>query len=380
MKNRMLRILSFAFAAVMLLSLMTACSDKTLEEFEGDVRYRYDYNLYDYIKPGDYKGLSVNIGSEDPTKREIEARILEYRVLYTATVKEWNSVGEGVPAKKGDIVDVRYQGYLDGEKLSDVAHSPYKEEGYSMTLGSDLVIEGMDEKLIGMKIGEKKTIEVKVPDPCFKYPYYVGKTLKIDVEITNIRAAELEPYDEAFANYYGADTIDGFESNVVMELKRNRSNEIRDYVLDRAMREVLDNFETVKYPEKELDYVIESLKESDKEAAKDKEYDSVDEYITKELGVSVDEYNKELEEYAKDVVHMEMTLYFIARKEQIALTNAAFDEKATILAQENGMTTPSEYVSYMAASGWSEEAVRENIWFELVYDFMYENITQTTEK
>ncbi len=380
MKNKVKRILNLVLVAVMMLSVMASCADETLEDFEGDVRYRYDYNLYDYIKPGDYKGLSVNIGSEDPTKREIDARILEYRVLYTATEKEWNSVGEGVPAKIGDIVDVRYQGYLDGVKLGDVAHSPYKEEGYSMTLGSDLVIEGMDEQLVGMKIGEKKTIELKVPDPCFDFPYYVGKTLKIDVEVTNIRAAELLPYDEAFANYYGADTIDGFESNVVMELKRNRANELRDYVLDRVMREVLDNFETVKYPEKELEEVIKSVKEVDKEKAKDKKYESVDKYITDELGMSVDEYNKEVEAYAKDMVHMEMVLYFIARKEKIALTNAAFDEKATALAQENDMSTPAEYMSYMVASGWSEEAVRENIWFELVYDFMYDNTEQTTNK
>ena len=379
MKNTMKRILCFILAALMM-SFAAACAGEEFEEFDGDVRYRYDYNLYDYIDEGDYKGLEVNIGSEDPTKREIDARILEYRVLYTATVKEWESVGEGVPAKMGDIVDVRYQGYLDGEKLADVAHSPYKEEGFSMTLGSDLVIAGMDEQIVGMEIGDKKTIELKVPDPCFDYPYYVGKTLKIDLEVTNIRAAELEPYDTEFANYYGSDSIDGFESYVVSELKRVRSEELRDYVLDRVMKQVLDNFETVKYPEKELDDVIKSLKESDKQKAEEKEYASVDDYITKELGMSVDDYNKELEAYAKDLVHMEMVLYFIARKEQIALTNAAFDEKATARAQENEMSTPAEYMSYMVASGWTEEAVREDIWFELVYDFMYENTVQTTEE
>lgn len=375
----MKRILCFVLAALMM-SFATACANDEFEEFEGDIRYRYDYNLYDYIDEGEYKGLEVNIGSKDPTKREIDARILEYRVLYTATVKEWKSVGEGVPAKMGDIVDVRYQGYLDGEKLADVAHSPYKEEGYSMTLGSDLVIEGMDEQIVGMKIGDKKTIELKVPDPCFDYPYYVGKTLKVDLEVTNIRAAELEPYDTEFANYYGSDSIDGFESYVVSEIKRVRSEELRDYVLDRVMRQVLDNFETVKYPEKELNDVIKSLKEADKEKAKEKKYDSVDDYITKEIGMSVDEYNKELEAYAKDLVHMEMVLCFIARKEKIALTNAVFDEKTIARAQENDMSTPAEYMSYMIASGWTEEAVREDIWFELVYDFMYENTTQITEE
>ncbi len=370
--------ISLILVSVIILSSMVACSDE-FEEFNGDLRDRYDYDLSEYLEAGDYTELDVYVGSAEPTKRQIDAQILEWRVLYTATLKTWESVGEGVGAKLGDIVDVRYQGYLDGNKLADVAHSPYKEEGYSMSLGTDSVFEGMDEQIVGMKIGDKKTIEVTVTDPCFRYPYYVGKTITIETEVTGIRAAELAPYDEEFAAYYGSDSIEGFEAYVVSELKRQRSENLRDYVLDRAMHEIYDNFKVIKYPEKELKEVLESLKESSKQAAAEESV-SVDEYIKENFDMTTDEYDAELEKYAKELVFADMVIYYIARKEQIALTSAVFDEEATILAQENDMATPAEYMSYMMANGYSEYDVREKIWFDLVYDFIYEKTVQKTEK
>lgn len=379
MKNIIKRTLILVLASLMLFSSITACGPAALEEFTGDLRGRYDYDLNEYLEVGDYSGLSVYIGSTEPTKKEIDARILENRVLYTATLKSWESVGEGVGAKMYDIVDVRYQGYIDGEKLSDIAHSPYKEEGYSITLGSDMILDGVDEQLIGMKIGEKKTITVTVPDPCYKYPYYIGKTITIEAEVTNIRAAELAPYDAEFAEYFGSHSIEAYESQVITELKRQRTEKLRDYVLDRVMSNILENFTVKKYPEKELKEIIDSFNETNKEAAA-KESVSVEEYIKEKFDISEKQYNEDLEEYANDLLHHNMVMYYIARKEQIALTSAAFDEKATALAQENELSTPAEYVSYMAAQGYSEYDVREMIWFDMVYDFVYENTTQTTDK
>lgn len=378
MKRFFIRAVSIILVSVMAISILASC-EAEFEEFSGDLRERYNYDLSEYIDEGDYKELEIYVGSGEPTKSQIDAQIFEWRVLYTATIKPWESVGEGVASEMGDIVDVRYQGYIDGEKLKDMAHSPYKEEGFSMSLGSEMLFEGVDKNLVGLKIGDKKTFDVTVPDPCFEYPYYVGKTITFEVEITDIRSAELAPYDNELAEYYGSHNIEGFESYVVSELKRQQNEKLEDYVLDRVMHEIIDNFEVKKYPEKELDEIFKSMKAADEAAAKEASL-SFEEYVKKNFSMTVEEYEKELKDYSEEYVHMEMVLYYIARKEKIALTSAVFDEEATLLAQENNMSTPAEYMSYMAASGYSEYSVREMIWFELVYDFIYENTIQKTEK
>lgn len=373
MKRSIIRVTAAVCIAALAVSSLGACSLGKMKEFDGDLRERYDYNLKEYLKEGKYKGCEVCVGSDEMSKRELSAAIMEYRVLYTATQTRWTSVGEGVPAEEGNIADVVFQGYLDGEPLSDLVN--VKEEGYSMSIGSDKLIEGVDEELIGMKIGDKKTFELTVPDPCFDYPYYAGKTITMDVEIKDIRSAELEEYDHEMAEYFGTDSTDSFEAQLISEWKRHRSEDIEGYVKKKAVEQILGSFEVKKYPEAELDEVIKSLTEADKAAAEQADME-LDEYIKTELGLSKEEYDSELEEYAKQLVFEEMVMYYIARKEQLALTNAEFDEKATELAQENDMNTPAEYVSYMASYGYSEYNVREQIWYDMVMDFVYENAVQ----
>lgn len=377
MKKNVIRFVALALAGVMTTASLASCSG-SLKPFDGDLRERYDYNLKEYLKEGKYKGIEVKVGSDTISKEELDREIMQYNVLYTTTVEgvEWTRVGEGVPAERGNIAEVKYQGYLDGEPMSDLVH--YKEEGYSMSLGSENLIPGIDEHIIGMSVGEKKTVEIKVPDPCYDYPQYVGKTLKFELELAGLRVTELEPYGEGLFDYYGSHNADEFESNLIGEIKRIRAEKLHDYVITRVMSTVMDTFEVKKYPEKELGEVKDSVRAADEAAAKEAGQ-SFEEYIKAEYEITAEEYESELEVYAKNLVFTEMVIYYIARKEQIALTGAAFDEKATELAADVGLTTPAEYVNYMASFGYTEYEVRESVWGEIVYDFIYKSTAQIKE-
>jgi peptidylprolyl isomerase len=60
-------------------------------------------------------------------------------------------------AKKGDKVQVNYTGYLeDGTKFD----SSEGKNPLDVTLGSGMVIPGFDAALTGMKVGEKKTVNI----------------------------------------------------------------------------------------------------------------------------------------------------------------------------------------------------------------------------
>lgn len=375
MKKNIIRLISLALSAIIALPALASCT-KNMKTFDGDLRERYDYNLNEYLKAGKYKGLKVKVGADNISDRELQAKIMEYTVLYTATVKEWTRLGEDAAAQRGNIAEVKFQGYLDGEPMSDLVN--LKEEGYSMSLGADMLIEGIDEHIIGMKIGDKKTVEITVPDPCYDYPNYVGKKLTFDLELAGIRATELEPYDEGLFEYYGCTTADEFEAQVISEIKRIRNENLEDYVVTRALAMTVDSFEVKKYPDKELSEISESVRAEDTAAAKEAGV-SFDDYISSEYGITAEEYDADLKEYAENFVFHEMVIYYIARNEQIGLTNAAFDEKATELAEEYGFTTPSEYMSYMASSGYTEYAVREMIWSELVADLIFKNTEQVKE-
>lgn len=82
-------------------------------------------------------------------------------------------------AKKGDAVKVHYTGkHTDGE----VFDSSVGKEPLSVTIGSGQVIEGFDAALVGMEVGDSKTVEI----PASKAYGEVQKELIIQVPTTQV--------------------------------------------------------------------------------------------------------------------------------------------------------------------------------------------------
>ncbi len=372
MKNTIIRIITLLCAAAMCLPLLASCA---MPQFEGDLRERYDYDLRDYLNVGQYKGLKVYIGSEEVTKREIDALILRNRSYYPAE-GDWFTVEDDTPAEHGNIVGVRYTATLDGEELTDMKN--VKGDGYSIVLGSDMIFEGIDEQIIGMKTGETKTFDIKVPEPCFAYPAYAGKTITFSATVSYIQTFTLAPYDEEFAANFGSDSIESFEAEIIRQLKESRTEKVDNYVLLRSLLQIKENFSVKQYPEKELAEVRERMLEStEKEAEKDSL--SLEEYVAAH-DLTMDEFNANLDEQAKECVFEEMIMYYIARKEQLALTDAEFEERAEEKAEENSLSSVEQYISFMYyLSGYSEYDVREEIWFDMVYEFLADNTVRVTD-
>jgi len=77
-------------------------------------------------------------------------------LLAAAVLTGCNSVSGG-GAKNGDIVQVNYTGKLADGTVFD---SSVGREPYEFTLGSDQAIPGFDKAILGMKVGEKKTVTI----------------------------------------------------------------------------------------------------------------------------------------------------------------------------------------------------------------------------
>jgi peptidylprolyl isomerase len=69
------------------------------------------------------------------------------------------TAGQG--AKNGDTVQVIYTGKLADGTVFD---SNVGKEPFSFTLGEGKVVPGFDKAVLGMKVGEKKTVTIKAKD------------------------------------------------------------------------------------------------------------------------------------------------------------------------------------------------------------------------
>lgn len=95
-------------------------------------------------------------------------------------------------AKKGDVLVMNYTGKLtDGTVFDSNVDPKFKHvEPFEFTLGAGQVIAGWDEGLVGMKVGEKKTLTIS-PEKGYGAravgPIPANSTLIFDVELVAIK-------------------------------------------------------------------------------------------------------------------------------------------------------------------------------------------------
>jgi FKBP-type peptidyl-prolyl cis-trans isomerase len=95
-------------------------------------------------------------------------------------------------SKNGDVLIMNYTGrFVDGKTFDSNVDPKFNHvEPFEFTLGAGMVIKGWDEGLVGMKIGEKKTLTVppeKGYGPNDRGSIPGNSTLIFDVELVGIK-------------------------------------------------------------------------------------------------------------------------------------------------------------------------------------------------
>ena len=117
-----------------------------------------------------YKGFALNDPKEVPTKDYVIGKITEEICYENATSQKFT---ENDCALAGDEIVVNYtiedispatlEELEPGEKKEKADLSALNASNVELTVGRSQTIPGFDEEIIGMKIGEKRTIELNVP-------------------------------------------------------------------------------------------------------------------------------------------------------------------------------------------------------------------------
>jgi trigger factor len=180
-------------------------------------------------KLGQYKGLEV--GRREPqvedeaVERELET--LRDRFATLDTVER--------PAEAGDHVVIDYVGKIDGEPFEG-------GEGRDqlLELGSDRLIPGFEDQLVGASAGDERAVEVKFPED---YPGELGgQDATFEVSVKEVKAKRLPELSDEFASESaGFDTLDELREDIKGRLRAadeaSIEREFEEAVLDAAVAE-----------------------------------------------------------------------------------------------------------------------------------------------
>jgi len=134
------------------------------------------------------------------------------------------------PVKKDDTVVIDFEGKIDNELFEGG-----KANGYYLKIGSNTFIPGFETKLIGLNLGETKSIPLKFPDD-YQAKELAGKKVVFEVKINEIRKEIPNTINDDFAKSLGLDSLSTLKKNVKDQITSQHENVSRQ----KAKRDVFD--------------------------------------------------------------------------------------------------------------------------------------------
>lgn len=333
--------------------------DSELMEINGP-QYLSEIKPEEYITLGEYKGIEVTL--EEP---EVTDDYLDGYIQYVLQNSPVSTPVTDRAAELGDTVNIDYEGKLDG-----VAFDGGTAAGQDLTLGSGQFIDGFEDGVVGMEIGDTKDVEATFPDPYTNNPDLAGKTAVFTVTVNSISLQEVPELTDEYVAGLGMEEYSNVE-------------EYKNY-----MYEVLMEQEQQSYESEKSNLVIEAaataaeMKEAP-EGMTARMYNTlynnismyasmygadVGTYVANVYGGEAEAYQDTLLAQAQMMAQRYIMMQAIADLENLSVSDEELEEQ---LAQE------AEDYGYESAEAYKEaidvEAYREYLMTQKVIAFLSEN-------
>ncbi len=168
----------------------------------------------------------------------------------------WNEVER--PAAHDDQVSVDFEGTVEGN-----AFAGNKAEKMPVVLGSNSMIAGFEEQLIGVSAGDEKILNITFPDD---YPSaeVAGKASVFNVKVNSVAERMLPEIDEDFARAFGI--TEGGVQALVDEITSNMERELKGLIKSKMKSQVFDGLLTqnpVEIPTSLIESEINELQQQE---------------------------------------------------------------------------------------------------------------------
>lgn len=146
---------------------------------------------------------------------------------------EWNPVER--EAQNEDRVTVDFEGFKDGEKFENGS-----AENVPLVLGSNYMIPGFEDGLVGVKAGEERELNLSFPAE-YHVADLAGAAVTFKVKSHEVAEPVLPEVDQAFAEKFNVTSIDKLKSEVRANMERELEFALKDKVKNQVMDHILDN-------------------------------------------------------------------------------------------------------------------------------------------
>lgn len=344
-KNKVLLIMS-----ICILLILTGCNKKSSK----------DYKLKDHIKLGQYKGIEVKVQKIEISERDINSTIKSELLSEHVTKKD---VKDRKVVKTGDLVNINFEGRLD-----DVPFPNGTAENFELEIGSQQFIEGFEEQLIGVEVGQTVNLNLKFPED-YNAAELAGQDVVFVVKVNSIINEMIYPElnDEFIKENTEFETTEAYIESIRERLETSKEEYIKNAKTNEVFNKIIENTEIISYPQSAID---KFLTEMDKYYSKYAEEANLEfsEFITQQLGVSEEEYREQSKIMAEDTVGQQLIIEAIVEAENLKVSKKELKDEIDKYLKNYGIESRE-----MLFNQISEEQIKENILWEKALKFIIDN-------
>ncbi|MCK7642035.1 trigger factor [Corynebacterium sp. CCM 8835] len=305
---------------------VTRIEDGELVEFTAEVDVRPEITL------PDFSDISVEVAPLSTDEEAVDAELQKLRERFGSLKNVERAVTEN------DFVTVDLSATVDGETIDEAT-----TEGLSHQVGSGELIEGLDETLVGMEIGESREFTTKL-----LAGEHEGKEALVTVTVGSVKERELPEVDDEFAQLASEfDTVEELRESLAQRVeeggKAQQAAEIRDEVLKAALEKA-----EFPLPESIVDEQVNNqVQQLVSQFGGDEK--KLNERLKLE-GSSREEFDKDAREQAENAVRTQLFLDVLADRIQPEVSQEEMTEHIIFTAQRYGMD-PNQFIQQLQQAG-----------------------------
>ena len=272
------------------------------------------------VKLGKYKDLDVKKDVVKVSKKEIEEEVARLCSRFAEIV-----VKENGKVEEGNTAVIDFEGFVDGEKLEGGTGA-----NYPLEIGSHTFIPGFEEGIVGMEVGESKTLELTFPENYT--PELANKDVKFDVTVREIKERVLPELNEDFyadLGFKDIKTEEEFNKEVKKVIEERKNEEAKNKYLDDVLEAAAKNMEVELNPEIVSDEVHRMLNQFGEQLRM--QGLSLDQYL-QFTGATHEDMHKQMEPEAEKRVKYRYLIEEVADAEKIEISDEDADAEAAEMA------------------------------------------------
>ena len=190
-----------------------------LPEKGAPLAFSFEVGVRPGAQLGDYEGVEVGRREAEVPEEDVQAELDRMR----ESLASLETVERDAADK--DYVVMDFEGFVDGEPFEGG-----DARGFLLELGSNRLIPGFEEQLVGAKAGDDREVKVTFPDD-YQAEHMAGKEAVFQVAVKEVKEKRLPELDDDLAIEAGGfDTLDELKEDLRTRLRQQHEDAIeREY-------------------------------------------------------------------------------------------------------------------------------------------------------